>query len=239
MKYFFLIVLISQFALGAAPISAWSTAIEKTKKYYNLNDLFEKKVDNRGQGFEPLADLRNFRVVLHGILYRSGANNVYSKKEKRANENPLPVSGLKASCEQNFSTVFYLYKKNYDGAHKTIICKGNAMSYEQLSGLESKNEYEFLETIFRNIKQRQAKPILVHCWNGWHASGYVSTLALRQFCRFDKDEATAYWIKNTDGNNKGYDKLVKRIQNFEPKKEFKISNEVMTEICPVIGSAKD
>ncbi len=235
----FLILLLSSVVHGEEPKTNWAIAIEKTKNYYKLNDLYEKKVNNKGEGFEPLSDLRNFRVVLHGVLYRSGANNVYSKKNKRENENPLPAQGLKALCEQNFSTVFYLYKKNYDSNTKDVSCKDNAMTYQQLSGLDAKNEYQFLETIFKNIKQRQGKPILVHCWNGWHASGYIATLALRQFCHFDKEEAKAYWIKNTDGNSKGYDKLVKRIQSFEPKKEFKISDEVMTEICPVVGSAKN
>jgi hypothetical protein len=39
------------------------------------------------------------------------------------------------------------------------------------------------------------------CWNGWHASGYISALSLRQFCGVSKSNAVAYWIRNTDNND--------------------------------------
>jgi hypothetical protein len=38
-----------------------------------------------------------------------------------------------------------------------------------------------LETIFAAIKDSEMGPIYMHCWNGWHASGYISALSLRQF----------------------------------------------------------
>ena len=44
-------------------------------------------------------------------------------------------------------------------------------------------------------------PVYLHCWNGWHASGYISALILKQFCGMSDIEATAYWDLGTDGAN--------------------------------------
>jgi protein-tyrosine phosphatase len=210
---------------------------------YDLKDLYTKKVDNQGKGYEALSELRNFRVVLYGVLYRSGANNVYNTKHKRDNENPLSNQGLKDLCQQNFSKAFYLYKRNFDQAEKDLTCETkdqqtNHFEYQQLSALEPKNEKTFLTTIYRTI-EKPGKPVLVHCWNGWHASGLISTLALRQFCQFSDKEGVEYWIKNTDGNSKGYEKIKKRIRSFKPYKELKISDETRRKICPEIGSSKN
>lgn len=219
-------------------------ATETKSKYwsYDLKDLYSKKVDNQGEGYEPLSELRNFRVVLYGVLYRSGANNVYNKKEKRENENPLPNKGLHDLCQQNFSQAFYLYKKNYETSEKSVTCKtthstSHTLQYQQLSALDPENEKKFLTTIHQAIKN-PGKPVLVHCWNGWHASGLISTLALRQFCNFSGEEGLDYWIKNTDGNNKGYEKIKKRIKSFKPYEELKISKESQKNVCLTIGSAK-
>lgn len=221
-----------------------ASANQPQSKYwsYDLKDLYSKKVDNQGNGYEPLSELRNFRVVLYGILYRSGANNVYNSKQKRDNENPLSNKGLKDLCQQNFSTAFYLYKRNYDLAEKSVTCETNnqqknQLLYRQVSALEPENEKIFLESIFNAIKE-PGKPILVHCWNGWHASGLVSTLALKQFCNFNSNEAIEYWTKNTDGNSSGYKKILKRIKSFKPYSEFKISDETRKQICPVVGTVK-
>lgn len=210
---------------------------------YDLHDPYSKKVDNKGEGYAPLAELRNFRVVLNGVLYRSGANNVYNKKTKRENENPLPHQGLQDLCQQNFSKVFYLYKKNYDPASAQVSCmneskKENKLSYIQLSALDRENEERFLKEIHATI-QTPGHPMLVHCWNGWHASGLISTLALRQYCAFSPQEGVDYWTKNTDGNSKGYDKILKRIRDFKPDAKLKISADVQKKICPVIGSAQN
>lgn len=222
-----------------------TNAAELRSEYwsYDLHDLYSKKVNNQGEGYEPLTELRNFRVVLYGVLYRSGANNVYNKKNKRDNENPLQPQGLKDLCEQNFSQAIYLYKKNYASAQKEVTCTNseknkNHLKYTQLSALDPKNEKEFLTSILKAI-QNPGHPILMHCWNGWHASGLVSTLALRQYCGFNAEEAVEYWIKNTDGNSKGYEKIKKRIREFRPYSDLKISQGVQNNICPALGSAKN
>lgn len=223
--------------------ASFSLASEKLSNYwsYDLHDLYSKKVDNTGEGYAPLSDLRNFRVVLYGVLYRSGANNVYNKKNKRNNENPIQNEGLKNLCQQNFSKAFYLYKNNFETAQTSVSCqnekkKENTLQYIQLSALTEKNEKHFLNEIRKAIDS-PGRPVLVHCWNGWHASGLISTLALKQFCGFNSDEALEYWIKNTDGNSKGYEKIKNRIRKFKPYPDLEVSHTTQKQICPVIGSA--
>jgi protein-tyrosine phosphatase len=241
----FLISTLFLFQVNASDKRSEATSTSDHSKYwsYDLKNLYEKKVDNQGRGYEPLSELRNFRVVLYGTLYRSGANNVYNTKNKRDNENPISNQGLKDLCQQNFSTAFYLYKRNFDQAEKSVTCETkdqhtNHFQYQQLSALEPKNEKTFLQVIHKAIEE-PGKPILVHCWNGWHASGLISTLALRQFCKFNSDEAVKYWTKNTDGNSEGYKKIIKRIKSFKPYEDLKISEETRNRICPEIGSAKN
>jgi hypothetical protein len=80
------------------------------------------------------------------------------------------------------------------------------------------------------------RPMLVHCWNGWHASGITSALILRQFCGVNGDNAVAYWNCNTDDNCIGYNKIRARIRAFTPYDNLKISNEVRDKVCPKLAS---
>ena len=66
---------------------------------YRLADATQKLVDNKGNGYENLYGVRNFRAVLGGIYYRGGANNAYHRTNKRGNENPLPSDGLQNLTE--------------------------------------------------------------------------------------------------------------------------------------------
>jgi hypothetical protein len=89
---------------------AW---IEYYDQRYGLDDVFEKKTDNRGEGFEQLYGTRNFRVVLTGVVYRGGANNKWHRNDRRDNRNPLPEDGLENLCEEGFGRVYYLYETNF------------------------------------------------------------------------------------------------------------------------------
>lgn len=203
---------------------------------YQLQSLNQKLVSNTGDGFEDLYGVRNFRVVLRGILYRGGANNVYNKYKKRDNKNPLQDEALKNLCEEGFKSSIYLYTTNFSTAAKSVSCRNfenqdNALKYQQITGLDEKNTDVFLEAFYKAIKGQGAKPIYLHCWNGWHASGLISTLALRQFCKMDADTAVQYWIENTDGNSDGYDSIKTRIRNFVPRSQFQISEMERREIC--------
>jgi len=227
------------FTLFIATLSEAALAYENTEIYqqrYQLNSLSQKLVNNFGDGFEDLYGVRNFRVVLRGIYYRGGANNVYNKYKKRDNQNPLQDEALKNLCQEGFKTAIYLYRTNFSTASKSVNCQNfanesNELSYQQMDGLDENNVDQFLEIFYKAIKGQIPAPIYAHCWNGWHASGLVATLALRQFCGMDAEKAVSYWVENTDGNSNGYESIKNRIRNFTPRPQFQITETERREIC--------
>ncbi len=174
------------------------------------------------------------RVVLNGIVYRGGANNYYNKNNKRDNENPMPEEGLENLLNEGFSTVIYLYSKNFADSKKSTgpDKNGKYLNYIQNSLSNEKEIRQFLELVYSNIKDSTAGPIYIHCWNGWHQSGYASAIILMQFCGFTNDEAYSYWEKCAAGDLSKYSHIKKAIYKFKPIKEFQISEEVKSIICP-------
>jgi hypothetical protein len=202
-------------------------------QHYGLTDPYQKRVDGRGSGYEPLYGVRNFREVLNGVLFRGGANNSHNRDGARDNRNPLPQNGLADLCGAGFQTAIYLYGTNYSKAAPQTSCDSprgkNTLQYLQMS-FASKSRQIF-EMIRAAIFNPDLGPIYVHCWNGWHASGLVSALALRQFCGVSGDDAMRYWIRTTDGNS-NYPDHKKTIQNFTPYKDLMIDAETQQRICP-------
>lgn len=233
----FIFFVISFFSTAQAEVS--NSLVERAQKFdqrYQLKSEFEKLVDNRGEGYENLYGVRNFRQVLKGILYRGGANNLYNKYGQRENQNPLPTLGLKNLCSEGFGVSVYLYEKNFSSAPKAVNCTTvestqNSLKYMQLTAANTENTEVYLDLIYQAVKGRGASPIYMHCWNGWHASGLVSALALKQFCGFSGEQALNYWTKNTDGNSSGYESIKKRIVDFKPLSKYKISVEEQNQIC--------
>jgi hypothetical protein len=220
------------------------------------NDLITKIIDNRGNGYENLYGLRNLRVVLHGVMYRGGANNAFHRTNKRDNMNPLPQDGLQNLCEESFGEAIYLYDKNYES--QTVSCtsrtgNSNTLVYSQVSVLASPingdpNQIggasreialrgfevrDILERVYKCATGLGSCPIYTHCWNGWHASGLISAVALRQFCDFTPEQAVSYWIDGTDSlDNSNYPKIKESIREFNPIPELKIAKEIQERICP-------
>lgn len=209
---------------------------------YVLKTPYEKRVDNRGNGYEKLYGVRNFRAVLNGVVYRGGANNAYNKYGKRANSNPLPSQGLSNLCKEGFGTAVYLYSTNYNTAPKVKNCvsriDGSAqrLNYVQLSPLSSSSAATKILTMIHKklTTDTDHSPIYLHCWNGWHASGLISAYTLRQFCGFTGEQAVRYWDRNTDGVNQGanYDRLRAKIRAFKPDPKLTISSAVKAQVCP-------
>jgi hypothetical protein len=218
------------------------------RQRYTLANASQKLVDNQGDGRGDLYGVRNFRAVLNGVYYRGGANNAYNKQgEKRGNSNPLPNGGLKNLCEEGFTQAIYLYPTNFSSAAKTTRCRTynneeNVLNYAQISPLSYRrdDQKKLLTLINDHIRNPRLGPIYDHCWNGWHASGFVAAITLRQFCGFSADQAVAYWNVNTDGINKGasYDTVRKNIRNFVPFSEFSISEAEKAALCPDPSSLK-
>ncbi len=206
------------------------------KELFKIKCADEKITDNRGNGNESLYGTRNMRVILHGIAYRGGANNAYHRKNKRGNQNPLQEDGLKNLCNNHFSKAIYLYRKNFDRAEKIITkeTNNNILEYHQISGNSNEELRKIMQEVFDVIMRPELGPIYLHCWNGWHQSGYIASAILMQFCDISNEDALQYWTKNTDGNHNGYDKIKKQIQNFKKFDEFYIDDDIEKAICPCI-----
>lgn len=208
--------------------------VKKFKGRYELESASEKSTDNKGLGDTNLWGTRNFRVVLHGVLYRGGANNNYFDPP-RSNTNPLPTVALNNLCKEDFSAAVYLYSENFSTAPKSVNCKNTShqdqtLAYKQYAAA-GENE-EILAMVYDRIKGKSNGPIYAHCWNGWHSSGLISGMALKQFCGWSNEKVDAYWMQNTDGNNKGFETIRKRLRDFKPLVKFSITAEERSLICP-------
>lgn len=209
---------------------------------YVLRDPYTKWVDNRGNGYENLYGVRNFRAVLNGVVYRGGANNAYNKYGTRNNSNPLPNGGLANLCKEGFGTAVYLYSTNYGTAPKVTNCtsrvdqSAQSLNYLQLSPHDRATDAQkVLAMIHKKLTtDTDHSPIYLHCWNGWHASGLISAYTLRQFCGFTGEQAVRYWDRNTDGVNQGasYERLRAKIRAFKPYTNMAIDPALKAQICP-------
>jgi len=229
MKY---LIMFSLFLL----LTAFDTAEQRTNYYkekYKSTTLNKKITDNFGEGCPTLYGTRNFRVVLNGVAYRGGANNFYHKTNKRDNKNPLPIDGLQNLANEGFSAAIYLYGNNFLDAPKFIISdsKKDTLKYYNNTLSNDQQIREFIHLIYSVIKNPKKGPIYLHCWNGWHQSGYASAILLMQFCGYSNEDALKYWKKNADGGTNGYDHVMKKVMNFKPLKEFVLSEEQKKILC--------
>jgi outer membrane protein OmpA-like peptidoglycan-associated protein len=256
MRYFLLLVVFNSLFLAGQEIDSISPrqryidsllsleanqllSPEYYQKRYNSNDLLYKITDNQGDGFDSLYGTRNLRTILHGVAYRGGANNYYHKSAKRHNHNPLPNDGIRNLCNEGFSASIYLYRQNFDSAPVRDTCGcvsggWNEHQYYQFDYNDQNHIYEMLKLVHNAAVYDSIGPIYLHCWNGWHASGLLSALCLRQFCGFDKWQAINYWDLGTDGANNSprYQVIRELIKNFEPYPDLIITDELGNKICP-------
>jgi protein tyrosine/serine phosphatase len=174
------------------------------------------------------------RTILYGVAYRGGANNYYHKQNKRENKNPIPKDGMANLSAEGFSKVVYLYATNYAGADKYYVNSDSkdTLFYLQNSLSDRKKIKEVMLLIMDVINSKDKGPVYLHCWNGWHQSGFISAAILMQFCNYSNEDALKYWIKNTDGVTKGYDHIQKMIREFKKFDDIKIDESIKKEICP-------
>lgn len=209
------------------------------KKRYQEKDLMFKITNNRGDGFDSLYGTRNMRPILHGVAYRGGGNNYYHKTNKRHNHNPLPLDGMHGLCQEGFSKGIYLYRENFENSPLGDTCNCidetlNKLTYEQRDYYDSLHVYDMLKSTYAAATQPEVGPVYMHCWNGWHASGFIAAVILKQFCDYSDWDAVNYWDLGTDGANTSprYQTQRERIKNFEPYPEFEISDSLQKCLCP-------
>jgi hypothetical protein len=80
---------------------------------------------------------------------------------------------------------------------------------------------------------------LVHCWNGYHASGVASAIALRQFCGLSADEAVTCWTTTaTPLEERAKARSLAQIRNFKRRGSLAISPQQKQAVCfegPIAG----
>lgn len=216
------------------------------KNRYVESDLMYKVTDNKGNGFDSLYGTRNMRPILHGVAYRGGANNYYHLTDKRHNHNPIPLDGMSNLCTEGFSKGVYLYRENFEDSPlgDTCSCSNdswNNFEYYQKDYFDDQHIKDMLEMTYQSATMDSVGPIYLHCWNGWHASGYISAVILKQFCGYSNWDAVNYWDLGTDGANTSprYQHQRERIKAFEPYSEFNISDSLQDCLCPPMPANVD
>lgn len=212
-----------------------SIDLDYTKRY-GVRDLYSKIVDDRGDGREALYGVRNARILYPNVL-RGGANNAYHRTAPRDNRNPLPEDALTNLCKEGFTEANYLYPTAYATASKEVKCirfdgRASTLRYRNLRFANGEDE-KVLEMIHRHLTGKEAGGLYLHCWNGWHASGYMSAISLIQFCGMSAADAVDYWNRNTDGVNAGpnYEKIREKIRNFKPQANLTLPKTLKEEVC--------
>jgi outer membrane protein OmpA-like peptidoglycan-associated protein len=209
------------------------------KERYRETDLMYKVTDNKGNGFDSLYGTRNMRPILHGVAYRGGANNYYHQTNKRKNQNPLPLDGMHGLCTEGFSAGVYLYRKNFEFSPLGDTCNcvddsWNKLGYYQYDYFDSVHVHDMLELTYKAATEKETGPVYLHCWNGWHASGFISAVILKQFCGYSSWDAVNYWDLGTDGANTSprYQTQRERIKEFQPYEKFMIPDSLQKCLCP-------
>lgn len=172
-----------------------------------------------------LQKLREVKPVLQNFLYRAGGPG---------GQVLLPSPALNSLCKAGFSEAIYVYNDKSPNNQPTqcadIQGKSNQTSYRMISFRDRK---AIFTKVFEAVTSNRG-PVVVHCWNGWHASGEVAATALMQFCGWSGAEAAQYWEDNIGdrGNIPKYGSIKKRIRDFKIFDELRLSPQIQTEVCP-------
>ena len=127
------------------------------------------------------------------------------------------------------------YSKISDESKKLIESNENILNYSQNS-LNNSNEIKIMLLKIKEIIDNPNEgPIYLHCWNGWHQSGFAAATILIQFCDFTNQMAYEYWMENTDGVNKGYDNVKSKVLLFQKFDDIIIDENTKKLICPCIN----
>lgn len=165
---------------------------------------------------------RQMLTVLPGVLYRGGGPG---------GQRPLPLSALHALCEAGFSLAVYAYDTGYSdpgpvSCTNKITGKANNLTYIAGAATDPAFKKHFLSLV-RNVAMNGGRgPVFVHCWNGYHASGELAAVALRQICGWDGETASAYWERHSGGFP-----LISRIAKFEPVSSLDVPDDVRAPLC--------
>ena len=103
-----------------------------------------------------------------------------------------------------------MYKTNWETAPRSVTDGNKKLDYFQLSGNDFDSRDSILSMVYETIKNNDLGPVYLHCWNGWHQSGFISAILLKQFCGFSTLKSLHYWEDCADSWSKGYDRIKER-----------------------------
>lgn len=164
-------------------------------------------------------NVKNFKPVLSGVLYRGGGNG---------GKAPLSRDSLNGLCESGVASAVYAYRTGWTG-ETSVSCGGKSLRYTYAQWDRPAGADALLKEVYQSI-QRGTGSVYVHCWYGVHASGYLAAIALRQFCGLSGEQAVAYWNGHVPPSIR-YPKVQKMIRDFQPSPRYEISPEQRAKAC--------
>lgn len=167
--------------------------------------------------------MRSRATVIKGALIRAGGPG---------GAQSAPASTIQGLCEEGVRKVFYLYPENNFNTRGTYRCSRGTTEYTG-GAFRGPAVKGVLAEVLRSANEGGG-PVLVHCWNGWHAAGEISALALIQFCDWSGQRAADYWVKGIQdkGNLGKYGSIINRIRNFQPIPGLRFSDSQKASRCP-------
>lgn len=180
-----------------------------------LNDV----MNNTAATHERVEGLKDFRIVIPGVLYRGGNSG--------GGQIPLKEIGLQSLARKGFTTAVYMYP--YGWAQKPSNTHG--IDYSYVADTRNRaSQKEFLMKV-KNAIVNKTGPVYVHCWNGWHASGEMATYALMQFCGLNNQQGQEYWNANVPRGDANKIRRMSKFQVFQDE-DLRISVDDAARICP-------
>lgn len=202
---FSLIALMISATVYAGEPASIEVRAEVYQKYFYPQGMPNDYLDVQTE--RALPKLRKLMTVLPGTLYRAGG---------AGGTVQLTSAALQGLCEAGFSLAVYAYSEGFKPVgpvHCTDQVSGQPNTLEYIAG--DANLPAFKSVVLRKlhdvISDPNKGPVLVHCWNGLHASGELAAIALRQFCDWSGPSATAYWLRHAGGYPP-----ISRINSFVP-----------------------
>lgn len=165
----------------------------------------------------------NFKMVMPGLLYRGGTDN--------DSRRPLSQITLNKLCENNFKYAVYAYNTNWEyGSENVTSCKNNKIIYINRQWNQPKQVSDVLKKLYMLIQDGDGS-MYIHCWYGVHASGYISAVALMQFCSLTPSQGLDYWNSNVPSKLR-YSKVQNMILNFKPDSHLFLTDLQQKKYCP-------
>ncbi len=172
----------------------------------------------------------NYKPVMPGVLYRGGSTT----STPTGQQAPLSSSSQQALCNDGFDAAVYAYPAGWSGGDKSIRCANGQMTYVDRRW-DHPNEVHDVMAELHNIIVEGKGAMYVHCYYGVHASGFLATVALMQFCGLKGQAAIDYWDSNVPAKIR-YPKVHDMINAYRVDPALAITPEQAARVCPSVAA---